>query len=77
MAFTADRYPVQRKDFSELTEQDVQKFTSILDSHRVVTGQSEMEGIMIDSYNKQVFSNFFCFKATMWTGSELSEARAI
>lgn len=44
VAYTADRYPIKRKDFSELNDRDVENFTKILDPHRIVTGQAEMQG---------------------------------
>jgi hypothetical protein len=44
VAYTADRYPIKRKNFAELNQNDVDKFRNILDEHRIVTGESEMEG---------------------------------
>jgi hypothetical protein len=45
--FTKDRYPVTRGDYASISDKDVAKFESILDKHRVITGD-EAQGYNVD-----------------------------
>lgn len=45
--FTQDRYPIKRGSFGNLTDGDIAKFESILEKHRVLTGD-ETQGYNID-----------------------------
>lgn len=46
--FTADRYPVSRGKYAELTDEDLSVFRSVLGKENVVTNSDDLEGYNVD-----------------------------
>ncbi|XP_076035373.1 D-2-hydroxyglutaric acid dehydrogenase [Oratosquilla oratoria] len=45
---TSKRYPIRRGDFSQINPRDIEYFRGLLDSHRVITEENELEGYNTD-----------------------------